>query len=147
MTFDVAQARADTPGCAHVLHFNNAGAALSPTPVLEAVRDHLELEGHVGGYEAAALRHDDLDRFYGVAADLVGARAHEIAFTPNATQAWDLAFYGIELGAGDRILTTRSEYASNVIAFLQVAERTGASLEVPPPALIPGKDPTVLRFR
>jgi selenocysteine lyase/cysteine desulfurase len=33
---------------------------------------------------------------------------------------------------GDRILTTASEYASNVIAFLQVARRTGASVEFVP---------------
>jgi len=31
---------------------------------------------------------------------------------------------------GDRILTARAEYASNVIAFLQVAKRTGAVVEV-----------------
>ena len=36
------------------------------------------------------------------------------------------------LAAGDRILTARAEYASNVIAFLQVAERTGAVVEVIP---------------
>jgi selenocysteine lyase/cysteine desulfurase len=33
---------------------------------------------------------------------------------------------------GDRILTSRSEYASNVIAYLQVARRTGAVVEVVP---------------
>ena len=34
------------------------------------------------------------------------------------------------LGRGDRILTGRAEYASNVIALLQVAARTGARIEV-----------------
>ena len=33
---------------------------------------------------------------------------------------------------GDRILTTRAEYASNYIALRQVADRTGAALVVVP---------------
>ena len=48
----------------------------------------------------------------------------------NATRAWDMAFYGLSFAPGDRILTARAEYASNVIAFLQVAARTGAVVEV-----------------
>jgi selenocysteine lyase/cysteine desulfurase len=41
-----------------------------------------------------------------------------------------MAFYAIPFSRGDRILTSRAEYASNVIAFLQVAARTGAVVEV-----------------
>ena len=49
---DVAAVRADTPGCGNVVHFNNAGAGLMATPVLDAVVDHLRLESEIGGYEA-----------------------------------------------------------------------------------------------
>ncbi len=84
----------------------------------------------MGGYEAAEAAADQVDHTYGAIARLVGARTDEIAVVENATRAWDMAFYGLALGPGDRILTARAEYASNVIAFLQVARRTGAVVEV-----------------
>jgi selenocysteine lyase/cysteine desulfurase len=43
-----------------------------------------------------------------------------------------MAFYALRFEEGDRIFTARAEYASNFIAFLQVAQRTGAVVEVIP---------------
>ena len=127
---DLARARRETPGCERVLHFNNAGSALPPQAVHDAVVRHLELEACIGGYEAAAREAAAVDRVYDAAAALLNCRPDEIAVIENATRAWDMAFYSVPLAAGDRILTARAEYASNYIAFLQVARRTGAVVEV-----------------
>jgi selenocysteine lyase/cysteine desulfurase len=132
MALDVDAVRADTPGTANVLHFNNAGAALPPRPVLDAQVHHLEREAAIGGYEAEAEAEERLARTYDAIARMLGCAPDEVALLENATRAWDMAFYGVPFSEGDRILTSRSAYASNHIACLQVAERTGAEVEVVP---------------
>lgn len=132
MTIDVARARAETPGTAHVAHFNNAGSSLPPTPVLDAVHAHLDLEARIGGYEAEAEAEAGLQRTRTALAEMLNCAPTEIALVENATVGWDMAFHSLSFGPGDRILTSVSEYASNYLAFLQVARRTGAVVEAVP---------------
>ncbi|HZP74140.1 MAG TPA: aminotransferase class V-fold PLP-dependent enzyme [Gaiellaceae bacterium] len=129
---DVERVRADTPGVAHVAHLNNAGAALPPRQVHDAVVDHLQREAEIGGYEAAHEQRDRWEHTYDALARLLDAERDEIAVIENATRAWDMAFYSFHFQPGDRILTGRAEYASNWIALRQVADRTGATIEVVP---------------
>ena len=131
---DLARVRTDTPGTKNVIHLNNAGAALMPAQVVRATVAYLEREAAIGGYEAHAEADDAIEATYGKAAALIGAEAGEIAFIENATRAWDMAFYGLAatFSAGDRILTGAHEYVSNYQAYLQVAKRTGAVIEVVP---------------
>jgi selenocysteine lyase/cysteine desulfurase len=129
---DIDKVRADTPACERVLHFNNAGASLMPTPVFEATVAHLELERNIGGYEAEARASEDLDALYAECAALINCRPDEIAFVENATRAWDMAFYGLTLGPGDRVLTHATEYASNYLALMHQSRRRGFTIELVP---------------
>ncbi|MDP9362953.1 MAG: aminotransferase class V-fold PLP-dependent enzyme [Chloroflexota bacterium] len=128
---EVPRLRAETPGCAEVAHFNHAGASLMPRTVLDAVTRHLEREARTGGYEAEAEAADRLAAVYASLARLLNADPDEIAVVENATRAWDMAFYALPLGPGDRILTSVSEYGSNALAFLQLAARGVAVEPVP----------------
>ncbi len=132
MTIDVARARAETPGTRHVIHLNNAGAALPPQPVIDAVAGHLDLEARIGGYEAAARNASRLERTYDAVATLLNASREEIALVESATVAWGMAFNALSFSPGDRILAARAEYSANIIPFLQAARRTGAVVEVIP---------------
>ncbi|MDX1910120.1 MAG: aminotransferase class V-fold PLP-dependent enzyme [Saprospiraceae bacterium] len=120
--------RAQTPGCENLVHLNNAGASLQPLPVLDAVHDHLELETRMGGYEAADARAGEIAGFYQAIATLLHAAPRNIAFAASATDAYAKVLSAIPWRAGDAILTTENDYASNQIAFLSLQKRLGVRL-------------------
>lgn len=127
---NIEQLRADTPAVAQLIHFNNAGAALMPTPVIDTVTRHLQLEARLGGYEAAAQCSAELENVYGAIARLINAQPDEIAVIENATRAWDMAFYSLPLQAGDVVLTSTTEYAGNYIPYLQLKQQRGIEIRV-----------------
>jgi selenocysteine lyase/cysteine desulfurase len=133
-SIDVERARADTPGCREVVHLNNAGASLPTRTVVDTVVEHLELEARIGGYAAGDAVADRSAAVYEAVARLVHAQPDEIALVENATRAWDMVFYSLarDFVPGDRILTSRAEYASNAIAYIQAARQTGVRVEVIP---------------
>jgi cysteine desulfurase / selenocysteine lyase len=126
--WDIVRLRAETAGCEQSTFFNNAGASLQPRAVVARVIEHLRLEERVGGYEAADLVSSELEGLYDSVARLLGCAPEEVALQENATRAWEMAFYSLRFAPGDRIVTAANEYASNYIAFLQVARRTGAEI-------------------
>ncbi|WP_421106758.1 aminotransferase class V-fold PLP-dependent enzyme [Streptomyces sp. NEAU-S77] len=124
--------RRQTPGSSNRIHLNNAGAGLLSRQTLEAITAHLELEAAVGGYEAADQERGRIEATHTHIAQLIGGRPDEIALFDNSTHAWNAAFYSMTFKPGDRILTGRSEYGSNVLAYLHIAQRTGAEIVVVP---------------
>lgn len=132
MNIDIRTLRDDTPACAELIHFNNAGAALAPLPVTEAVLTHLAMEQRLGGYEAASLAEAQINHFYDAFAKLLACEASEIAYAENATHAWNSLFNAIPFAAGDIVLTGQSEYASNFLALLHMAKRQGVKIKVIP---------------
>lgn len=127
-TEEIQRFRDETPGVAHRNHLNNAGAALMPQPVIDAMQAMFQLEIKIGGYEATAAMHDEIEAYYKVLAQFVNAEAHNMAYNASATDAYNTALSAIPFEPGDVILTTNNDYVSNQIAFLQLQKRFGVQL-------------------
>jgi selenocysteine lyase/cysteine desulfurase len=126
MTFDPQPWRNDTPAAlGGRIHLNNAGAALMPSPVIDAMEAHLQREIHLGGYEAADAAASEIAQTYDQVATLINAASRNIAIVENATVAFDLALSAFDFTPGDVILTTRNDYISNQLAYMSLAERGG----------------------
>ena len=142
---DLQRWRRDTPGCSRLIHLNNAGAALTPRVVREAVMSHLQLEDELGGYEAAEAAGPALQDSYRHLARVLGTSAHNLALVQNSTVAFAQALTAFDLKRGDAILTSRSDYASNQIMYLSLHRRLGVEIVRGPDAPEGGIDPEAVR--
>jgi selenocysteine lyase/cysteine desulfurase len=142
---DIRRWRRDTPGCEGRIHLNNAGAALMPAPVLKAIRDHLDLEAEIGGYEAEEAVADRAAEAHELLGRVIGAGREQIAIVENATVAVSQALSAFDLHPGDVLVTTCHDYTSNQLMYLSLARRLG--IEVLRAGELPegGADPDSVR--
>jgi selenocysteine lyase/cysteine desulfurase len=130
MTIDdrVARWRAETPGCATRVHLNNAGAALMPQPVIDAIHEHIELEAEIGGYEAADEQQPAIDETYRDIAHLINAKPRNVAIVANATAGFVQALSAFDFAPGDIIVTTKADYTSYQITYVSLSKRLGVDV-------------------
>ncbi len=131
--------RSDTPGCSGRVHLNNAGAALMPRQVVEAVEAHWRREVEIGGYEAADEADAQVAEVYAAVARLIGAAAGEVAVVESATRGVETVIVGLE--RGDRVVTSMCDYPSQQIMFMAMAERFGVETVVAAERPAGGIDP------
>jgi cysteine desulfurase / selenocysteine lyase len=130
---DIDELRSETMGCSKVIHLNYAGAGLVSTATVRTMQQYIELEATHGAMEAVASVAFALSEARELAAQLIGAKASEIAFLSSGSLAWGSAFAALpKWHAGDRIFVSRQEWGSNVSVIKRAALRTGALVEVIP---------------
>jgi len=137
--------RRETPGCGHRVHLNNAGAALMTQEVADTIKDYLDLELNMGGYEAADQSESEIADAYQSTAKLIGARADQIAMVENATVATSQALSAFTFKPGDVILTTNVDYSSNQIMLLSLSKRYGVDIIRAEDDPVGGVDPHSVR--
>lgn len=129
---EIEQYRRDTPAVEQIIHFNNAGAALRPSSVDQAVIEQIQNENQWGGYRADELSEERLNSVYGSVARLIGCHPDEVALTENATTAWNTAIRGIQYRPGDEILASMVAYGSNFLSFLHLQKLQGVQVRIVP---------------
>jgi selenocysteine lyase/cysteine desulfurase len=142
---DLSRWRADTPGTTERIHLNNAGAALPPRPVLDAVITHLRREAEIGAYEAADEAADGIAQSYAAVARLLGCVPNNIAIVENATVAVAQALSAFDFRPGDAIVTSRADYVSNQLMYLSLARRLGVEVRRAEDLSTGGADPESVR--
>jgi selenocysteine lyase/cysteine desulfurase len=134
--FDVAAARAATPGCADRAFLLSAGSSLPTQATLDAVIGHLRREAEVGGYRAADEAHGVLQRGRADLAALVGGQPSEISFQPSDSVAWVKAWWGWVVGDnvpdGGVVLIDRLTYHSHYAALVQTQAIANFEIRVMP---------------
>ena len=120
---DLEKVRSETPGCSTKIHFNNAGASLMPSAVIDSIQKYILLEGLTGGYETEDLQTAEINGFYKSLATLINCEPKNIAFTSSATNSFARALSCIPFKEGDTILLANEDYISNQFAFLSLQKR------------------------
>lgn len=120
---EIEHLRSDTPGVSNAAHFNSAGASLMPLPVVDAIKEYLDLEAEVGGYEATELKCAALENVYDQIAAALHTQAKNIAITASATDSYAIALSSIPFSPGDKVIIAENEYTSNQIQLLSLAKR------------------------
>ncbi|MBR1219560.1 aminotransferase class V-fold PLP-dependent enzyme [Bradyrhizobium sp. U87765 SZCCT0131] len=124
--------RARTPGVGAGVHLNAASAALPSAGVIAAMRAHLEHEGRAGLQAALAGAADALAETRVRAAQVLGARADQIAFGGGCAQLWATVLRGRTPPRGARVLVSRGEWGGNLLALAPLVQAHSLRVDVIP---------------
>ena len=122
-----------------LVYLDSANTSQKPQVVIDAMVDHLERHNanvsravHQLGSESTEAYEAARDK---VATFLSAPSRDEVVFTRNATEALNLvantlawAEGDLKVGPGDEVLITEMEHHSNIVPWLLLTERTGATL-------------------
>lgn len=118
------------------VNFNNGGVSPSPRVVLEAMRRYLEYSNQAPSFFMWRHLEPEIENVRRRLARSFGADPEEIAITRNASEALEIALFGIHMVPGDEALTTDADYPRMITTLKQRERRDGIKLvQVPIPAV------------
>lgn len=118
-----------------IVFFDNGATTLKPKCVVERIVEYYTKYTsniHRGDYDAAIKTNELYDDTRSVVAKFVNASSDEVIFTSGTTMSINMIVFGYmekHLKAGDEVLLTRSEHASNVLPWIKLSEKIGIVLK------------------
>jgi selenocysteine lyase/cysteine desulfurase len=112
-----------------LVHLNSGTLGACPGPVIDVVTEALrELEGN----PARQMFGPGTERMEQVrlrAAAFLGAEPDEVALTRNTTEGMNAVAEGLDLGPGDRVLTSNHEHGGGMVCWQHLRQRRGIAID------------------
>lgn len=124
----------------NMINLNNGGVSPSPRVVSDTEKRYLDIENLSPSYYMWNVLDPGIETVRRRLARAFGCDTEEIAITRNASEALEIVQLGMNLKAGDEILTTNQDYPRMITCWKQRERRDGVvlkqiSFEVPPPSM------------
>jgi selenocysteine lyase/cysteine desulfurase len=108
-----------------VINLNNGHVSPAPRTVQEAMKRYLDYS-NMGPYHTMIQQLEPkVENARRMIAEAAGCDAEEIAITRNSSESLEIAQFGIELKAGDEVLTTNQDYPRMITTFETRVRREG----------------------
>jgi selenocysteine lyase/cysteine desulfurase len=107
---------------------NNGSLGIAPKPVVQAVTEYLNRSAGLLMEEYPRWGYETLDETRQELADFFGCAKDELALTHNATEAMNIVASGLDLKAGDEVLTTDQEHPGGSCCWLLKQARSGIDI-------------------
>lgn len=110
------------------VNFNNGGVCPSPRAVNEALKRYLDYSNQGPSNLMWRQLEPEVENVRRRLARTFGCDPEEMAITRNASESLETCLYGIDLKAGDEVLTTDQDYPRMVTTIQQRERREGVKL-------------------
>jgi isopenicillin-N epimerase len=122
-----------------LINLNNGGVSPSPRVVQEAMQRHLAYSNEAPVQTMWRVLEPQVETVRQRLAASFGCDPEEMAITRNASESLEICIFGLDLKAGDEVLTTNQDYPRMLTSWRQRERREGLKLNlisfpVPPPS-------------
>ena len=120
-----------------LINLNNGGVSPSPAVVMNALKRHLDFSNTSPAYSMWRILEPQKETVRRRMARFFNCDPEEIAITRNASEGLQICQNGIDLKAGDEVLTTTQDYGRMIATFKQRECRDGIVMKqfkIPIPA-------------